>query len=67
MNSDNQGVKETFIQNSRRGGLGKAVDCTDKVELTDQETKDSKPLAIKHCGGCKKAGETHSLTGAFGV
>ena len=77
MNSDNQGVIETFIQTCRRGGnrqlgeqriyVARQQMMQVRLGLVDQETKDSKPLAIKHCGGCKKAGETHSLTGAFGV
>ena len=50
-NSDNQGVKETFIQTGRRGWdgqlgeedlrRGKAVDHTARRELADRETKGS--------------------------
>ena len=32
---------------------GKVADLSRKVALAKQETKDSKPLAVKHCGGCK--------------
>ena len=31
---------------------GKAADHTGKAELTDRETKDSKSLIVKYCGGC---------------
>ena len=32
---------------------GKVADLSRKVALAKQETKDSKPLAVKYCGGCK--------------
>ena len=62
-NSDNPGVKETFIQTSRMGGdgrwaaeqkgmCGKVADCIGKVGLAEWETKDSKPPVVKYCGGC---------------
>lgn len=96
-NSNNQGVKETFIQTGGKGEdggtedtqQGKAVDHTGKVGLADwvgshitcrdtrkclwgvhettnpkgsvQETKDSKPLAVKTVGVALE-GETPSLT-----
>ena len=41
---------------------GKAVDCAGKLGLANRETKDSKSLAVKYCGGCK-AGKPPSVTG----
>ena len=31
----------------------KAAECMGKAELAEQETKDSKPVAVKYCGGGK--------------
>ena len=31
----------------------KAADCAGKAELADHRTKDSRPPAVKFCGGCK--------------
>ena len=60
-NSDNPGVKETFIQTGRRGGDGQSggqdpqqSQTTGKVGVADWKTKDSKPLTVKSWGrGCK--------------
>ena len=35
-------------------------DCVGEEGLADWETKDSKPLAVKYCGGCE--GERNSLS-----
>ena len=37
---------------------GKAADHEGEAGLADQETKDSKPVAIKYCSGCE--GERNS-------
>ena len=65
-NSDNQGVKETFIQTSRRGRDGQLgrEDLRQGCRLRRtggagyQETKDSKALAVKSCG--EREGERNS-------
>ena len=38
----------------------KAVDCAGEVALADRESKDSKPLAVKYCGGCDGGRESQS-------
>ena len=57
--SDIQGVKETFIQTGRRDGDGQLSredtwqggDCAGEAGLAKGETKDSKSLPVKYCGG----------------
>ena len=59
--SDNQGVKEAFIQTTRRGAarqlgredLQQGGRLWGKRVLADWETKDSRPLAVKYCEGCE--------------
>ena len=68
-NSNSQVVKETFTQTGRRGGDRrwaaeqrghKVVDGEGEAGLAERETKDSKPLGIKFCGGCQGRGNTQS-------
>ena len=66
-NSDNQEVKHSSIL---VGGAEmdiqvertciKEADCTGKVGLVDHETKDSKLLSIKYCGGFEGGINTQS-------
>ena len=68
-NSNSQGVKETFIQTSRRGRDGQPGGERRPIAswqtmwargLVDWETKDSKPLAVKHWGGCEGGRDSSS-------